>query len=422
MVRQEEWERIYKLIDSGMSVPNVAIVVGRSAPTIYRLVALGGPKKAKLNASTKLANFEEYLNKRTSDGVTNLHKLFSEIKTKGYHGSYSSLVRHLKDKEHVLNGYKPAKRFETESGEQAQVDWGSFGRIFVNGKKERLYCFVYVLGFSRAMHIEFTVRQNLQTLLECHIHAFSALGIPETIVYDNMKTVVLERIKQKSGKNRIIYHPGLIEFAKYYGFAPRAHSPYWPRSKGKVEAGVKYVRNNFMQDFQYNRRSLSLDLLNEKACDWLESTANSRIHGTTKQKPFELWLKEKSHLKFPHEHPPYQTSIFLPRNSTKDGSIQYKSNFYSVPIKYARRQLLVREVSESGVAKLEIYFKNRLVAKHFISTEKYKYIFDTEHQMEIEDKSVMNKNVKAVSGDKHVRQFARPLSYYSSLLPRAKNG
>lgn len=211
--------------------------------------------------------FREYLILRLSKGISNSQKLFSEIKDKGFDGSYATLYRYLKrdlstfwKKQYKknyqftslnsttnLNKYKRAIRFETEPGEQAQVDWGHFGEVIINGIKERLYCFVFILSYSRTSYIEFTTSQKLSVFENCHINTFKVLGIPNNIVYDNTKTVVLSNKKMPDGTRRVHLNLAFLDFANYYGFNIIVSPPYWPRNKGKVEANVKYVRNNFMQ-------------------------------------------------------------------------------------------------------------------------------------------------------------------------------
>lgn len=156
-------------------------------------------KSPKVKAPKKLVPFVDYLGQRTKAGVANIKKLYFEIKQQGYQGCYMSLYRFLKTSVKNPHALKRSQRLETGPGEQAQVDWGSFGEIEINGVAKRLYCFVYVLGFSRALYVEFTTRQNIQSLLECHIHAFEQLGIPQTVVYDNMKTVILRKEKLENG-------------------------------------------------------------------------------------------------------------------------------------------------------------------------------------------------------------------------------
>lgn len=416
MINQKEWLEIFKLVKNGFSVPSVAKKVQRSTTAIYRLIKTGGPRLIKYEDTLiprKIGRFSEYLNKRIKDGVTNINKLLFEIQNLGYTGSYSSLYKFINSRAKTERIEKASVRFETQPGEQAQVDWGSFGKIEMGGFPQRLYCFVYVLGFSRAMYIEFTVKQNLQTFQGCHIHAFEKLGIPKTIVYDNVKTVVLRRERIPGKAPRIHLNPGFSDFASYHGFEIKPCAPYWPRSKGKVEAGVKYVRNNFMEGMSFGRDFFSLEDLNDKAQKWVKNVANERIHGTTNQRPTLLWLEEKPFLSFPKDFPSYVTTPFVVRNSTKDGLIQYKSNFYSVPFEFARRKLFLKEINEGGFVFLEIYYEDKLIARHQLSNDRGKWITDEKHTLLKEKKGVNKKIYKKI---KTPFVAERPLSYYDQLI------
>src|SRR5439155_2053396 len=105
----------------------------------------------------------------------------------------------------------------------------------------KLYGFVFTLGYSRAQYLEFVLSCDMEHFLKCHLGAFAALGIPETVLYDNLKTGILGR--RPDGTPLL---PGrFADFALTYGFTPRFCQPYRPRTKGKVERTVGYVRQNF---------------------------------------------------------------------------------------------------------------------------------------------------------------------------------
>lgn len=337
--------------------------------------------------------FRKYLISRIRKGVTNGQKLFLEIRDQGFNGSYETLYRYLRSELNDywikpyrksyfyhkraginLSKYKRAIRFETGSGQQAQVDWGHFKTVILNGKKKKLYCFIFILGYSRASYIEFTTSESLPVFESCHINAFKALGIPNSIVYDNTKTAVLFNRKKKIGLNL-----NFFDFARYYGFEVIASPPYWPRNKGKVEANVKYVRNHFMQGVKFTKSISSLEEFNQQANIWINQVANNRIHGTTKERPKDRWLQEKAHLKSPYNLPDYQVSPFLVRFSTKDQFIQYKQNFYSVPKEYAWRKLFIRELNLHGNKLVNIYFQNELIAQHNLCNERGKSIENPLH-------------------------------------------
>lgn len=421
MVTQQEWTEIKELIGTGLSVPQISRELERSTTTIYRLMRLNGPRTSSARQAKKhqeVVRYKEYLSALIKKGIKNIQKLHYELTCLGFQGSYASLYQYLKSNKAEFSKYKPSRHIETEPGEQAQVDWGHFGKIEVNGQMEKLYCFVYLLAYSRVIYIEFTIRQNLKTLQQCHIHALKKQGLPRTIVYDNMKTVVLKREKNPGSKPKIHYNPAFLDFANYYGFEVIACPPYWPRAKGKVEAAVKLVRNNFMQGMQFGRDFSTLEELNQKALLWLETFANVRKHATLDAKPIDKWEEEKAFLRFPKSLPNYDLSPFVVRNSTKDGLIQYKSNFYSVPMEFARRKLLLREVNESGVSKIKIYYEDKIIATHLVSSERGKWIVEDRHLIEKHSKPRKRKLKKATKDNKRDSiAFTRSLEYYEPQIP-----
>src|SRR5947199_6201880 len=108
-----------------------------------------------------------------------------------------------------------------------QAGWAPVGR-----GEERLSVFIATLGWSRMAHVEFCDDERVETLIRCHENAFLALGgVPREVLYDNMKTVVLERNTYGRGVHR--FHAGFLDYAKHAGFLPRLCQPYRVRTKGK---------------------------------------------------------------------------------------------------------------------------------------------------------------------------------------------
>lgn len=120
-----------------------------------------------------------------------------------------------------------------------QVDWGTMR----NGRSP-LHVSVAVLGYSRMLYIEFTDNMRYDTLETCHRNVFRFFGgVPREGVYDNMKTVVLQRDAYQTGQHW--FHPSLWQFGKVMGFSPRLCRPFRAQTKGKVERMVQYTRNSF---------------------------------------------------------------------------------------------------------------------------------------------------------------------------------
>lgn len=382
--------------------------------------------------------FREYLILRIRKGVLNGQKLFLELKDQGFNGSYETLYRYLRNelgnywikpyrKSHFYNKrssinlskYKRAIRFETEPGQQAQVDWGHFKTVILNGKKKKLYCFVFILGYSRTTYIEFTTSADLSVFENCHINAFKTLGIPDGIVYDNTKTAILFNKKTPEGRRNIGLNLNFFDFARYYGFEIIASPPYWPRNKGKVEAGVKYVRNHFMQGVKFTKSVPSLTEFNKQGNIWINQVANNRVHSTTGEKPIDRWLNERVFLRFPNNLPDYQISPSVTRFSTKDQFIQYKQNFYSVPKEYAWRKLFIKEVNLQGSKLVNIYFQIELIAQHNLCSERGKSIENPLHfkkDIQYRNATIKQNHHQRNSWKNYPEIPIRPFEYYDQLL------
>lgn len=314
------------------------------------------------------------------------------------------------------NHYKPAVRVETGPGEQAQVDWGSFGTVRIHDRKEKLYAFVYILSYSRMMYVEFVVRQNLSTLENCHMNAFEKLGIPKTIRYDNMKTVVLSHKRIKDASPEIKYNPAFLDFARYYGFVAEACPPYWPRAKGKVERSIRYLRDSFIEEANIGREFISLEYLNTQVSGWLEHQS-WRTHRTLHQSPQRRYGQELPHLAMVKNVPRYCYSVLQERRSTKDGLVAFNGNLYSVPQYMAGKKCLVREMNKNGVSILEIYHEDEKIAEHVVTSQKGQWVVNSEHSLmgakSVEaDARVAVKSLKQPRNRHDIAVATRPLGYY----------
>ena len=169
--------------------------------------------------------------------ATRLHEM---LRLRGYPGSavqVRRLVRRLRPQTatHVY------RRVVTLAGEEAQVDWGTFGTVRIGHGVRAVSGFVMVLGYSRALFALFTLDQTLESFLRGHVAAFEALGgSARTLVYDNLRSAVLDR-----RGTAIQFHPRLLELAGHYHFAPRPCTPARGNEKGKVERQIQYLRHAF---------------------------------------------------------------------------------------------------------------------------------------------------------------------------------
>ena len=194
-------------------------------------------------------------------------RLYEMLRERGYAGSVVQLrrvVAHLRPPPRVEAFF----RLRTFPGEVAQVDWAHFGHLQVGRAKRPLSCFVLVLSWSRALYAEFFLDQKLESFLRGHVHALTDLGgCAREIWYDNLKTVVLERVGEA-----VRFHPRLLELAGHYHFAPKPCAPYRGNEKGRVERAIQYIRHSFFAA----RPFTSLDDLNIKLRRWRDEIAHAR--------------------------------------------------------------------------------------------------------------------------------------------------
>ena len=147
------------------------------------------------------------------------------------------------------------------------MDFAQFQTEFTDepGVIRIVWLFSLVLGHSRMMWCRFVLHQDLPTVLRCHIAAFEALGgVPQQILYDRMKTAV---IGDDAEAGHIIYNRTLLDFARHYGFLPKACRPYRAKTKGKVERPFRYVREDFFLGSQFR----DLEDLNAQLRQWLDT-------------------------------------------------------------------------------------------------------------------------------------------------------
>jgi transposase len=352
-----EWMMILELSRQGLTVAAIARETGHDRKTVRKYIARGLEPPAytpRAVVPSAIEPFAPYLRERLRDYPTlTAKRLWRELRDHGFEGGYSSVTR-------FVRGIRPPveppfeRRFETPAGRQAQVDFAFFKTTFEDAPEvERVvWLFSMVLGHSRWLWGRFVPRQDLATVLRCHVAAFASLGgVPEQILYDRMKTAILGEADAPG----IVYHPKLIALAKHYGFAPKACRPYRAQTKGKVERPYRYVR----EDFFLGRRFRDLDDLNAQFDQWREQIANRRRHGTTGRIVLEHVTEEKPALGvLPAGR--FDDVLALERRISKDGMVSVGGNLYSVPDGTRRRPVEVHLT----VDEVHILDDGRRIATH----------------------------------------------------------
>jgi len=294
MITDEVYVEIEVLRKHGLSLRKIAEEVGCAVNTVrHHLASDHLPRYMRHNKRpTKLSPFEAYLKERQASAHPAwipATVLYREIVALGYAGSRSQLRAYMHSLKPAVP-VEPVVRFETEPGDQMQVDWVEFRK-----GRHPLYAFCATLGYSRASFVEFVTDMKVDTLIACHNHAFDYFGgVPRRVLYDNMKTVVLERDASGEGGHR--FHAGFLDYARHCGFVIKLCRPYRAKTKGKVERFNGYLRRSFYIPLasQLKQGGLTVDVVtaNTAVLRWLNDIANERIHGTTQERPSKRLREE----------------------------------------------------------------------------------------------------------------------------------
>jgi transposase len=270
----------------------------------------------------------------------------------GFIGSYHAVqrfIRNLKNKSKkvtVILDFKP--------GENAQVDFGAGPKLKngVTGEILSTWIFVMVLSFSRHMYAEIVLRQDVETWLGCHRRAFQWFnGFTKNVTIDNAKCAITKACYYDPIAQR-----SYAEFAEGYGFIISPCPPRDPQKKGRVESGVKYVKNRFLplRNFQ------NLADANQQLKAWILETAGNRIHGSTYEKPLTLFTQTEKVFLNPLPDNPPELAYWQKVKLHGDCHIQFLKCRYSAPYRFVGQILWLR-ASETTV---RLYQDHHLVAVH----------------------------------------------------------
>ena len=347
-------KQLYELHGEGRSIRGIARDIGVSRNSVRKYLRSPHVPRARPRPArpSKLDPYKAYVQRRLSDGLENCVVLLREVRAQGYSGRYTILKDYVQPMRRRRQP-EATMRFETAPGEQAQIDWGSFSYVTENGRKRRVWAFVMVMSWSRAIYVEFVRRTDVATFIRCHVNALAYFGgVPRRCLYDNAKVVVVGR----DDAGRPQWNQRFLDFALRVGFDIRLCQPYRAQTKGRMESGVKYVRRNFWPAARFTDDAE----LNRQAMEWCESVANDRVHGTTRQRPKELLAKEQSHL-LPLAEPARLTPFLREeRKVGRDGYVQWDSAWYGVPWTWATQTVQVA----STLGMVEIWAGDQRVAIH----------------------------------------------------------
>ena len=268
---------------------------------------------------------------KAGNGPTAIHAWLRENRA-GFEGSLSAVKRFCQrlHKQGVLKPQDVDIPIVTQPGWDAQVDFGYVGMLPdpMTGEVRKAWVFVMVLGHSRLMFARVVFSQDQATWLDLHHRAFEALGgVPQVLVPDNLKAAVI-RAAFKADELCVL-NRAYREQARHYGFRIDPTPAYQPEKKGKVESGVKYVKNAF---FKPREGELGdLDEANRRLDAWVRDVANQRVHGTTKEVPADAFIQREKDALLGLPDTPYVPVLWHRATVRRDCHVPFEKRLYSVP-------------------------------------------------------------------------------------------
>ncbi len=264
----------------------------------------------------------------------------------------------------------------TGPGEEAQVDFGYLGKFQLDGKQVKTWVFCMILSHSRYAFYTIVTEQTVASFIKCHQLAFDFFGgTSSKILIDNLGAGVLQADYYQSEFQQVYK-----AFADYHGIAIVNARPHRPQQKGKVEAGIKYVKRSFLPTVSTN----DFLMLKTALATWNETVCNRRLHGTTRKTPEIIFLKEEKSQLFSLPREKFRVQQLEKRKVDNYGHIYYLYNFYSVPFYYSGEELCIEQ--DNGL--LKIYKDDLLVTTHIVDPRKGQFItFDSHRPYEKQAKT-----------------------------------
>jgi transposase len=363
--------------------------------TVARVLAQAGLPRIGRQRSSRIDPYLPFILQTLEKFPTlTASRLYAMVRERGFVGGPD----HFR---HVIACHRPHSKTEaylrlrTLPGEQGQVDWGHFGQLIIGRALRPLMAFVIVLSYSRDIFLRFFLNACLENFLRGHVGAFSTWrGLPRVLLYDNLKSVVLER-----QGDAIRFHPTLLDFARHYRFEPRPVAVARGNEKGRVERAIRYVRDSFFAA----RSFVDIDDLNAQADAWCRGiAADRRCPGEVTLTVREAFAQEAPRLLVLPDNP-YPLHERVAVIARKTPYVRFDLNDYSIPHTHVRRTLtLLADLEE-----VRILDGQQVIACHPRSYDKGAQVEDPAH-------------IAALVAEKHAARRHRATDQLAAAAPAAE--
>jgi transposase len=306
-----------------------------------------GPREG---APKVMDGHEDVADRLLRKGVINSSVIFDALVDNGYRGGLTTVKNYIREHESLVPPKRATSlargtgmRYETRPGELFQMDWGFTVVVDPCLVRYRLACFAMICHHCGMPYVEFFTNARQENLFIGMTHGFEELGVPESVMTDNMKSV----IDHRDAEGRPVWNAEYAQFMEHVGFRTILCKPRHPFTKGKVERLVGFVKGNFLagRDF-YNVTELNLE-----AAGWCREQS-SRIRRALGHAPLAAHSDQCVPALRPLEVDEGIWRYLCPRRRVSfDGFVCYEGRRFGVPLWSGAK--VVRVCREGGL--LHVY-------------------------------------------------------------------
>ena len=275
--------------------------------------------------------------------------------------SYSSFKRFVRKNSIAISPQKATCRIEVDAGQEVQVDYAKMGILYdpLAGKNRTVYAFIATLSHSRHKFVQFVFKQDQASFVGSHVKMFEYFnGVPCRILIDNLKSGVIKPDLYDPRLNRTYR-----EMAEHYGCFIDPCRVRHPQDKGKVERDVQTVRQQYCKLLVLHP-AMDIAQLNSQIKKWSAEDYGQKEHGTTRLKPFLVFVDKEQPALIPLPAGPFETAQWKEATVHPDHYIQFNKKAYSAPHAYVGKKVWVKATDKI----LQIYFQDRLIKQHVITS------------------------------------------------------
>jgi transposase len=295
-------------------------------------------------------------------------RIFERLKAEhGYDGGYTIVKDAVRDLK--LSRREVFLPLQHDPGE-AQVDFG-YCYVDIAGEREQVVIFVLSLPYCDAVYCQVFPRECSEVFLEGHVRAFRFFGgVPRRISYDNTKVAVAKIVGSRERERT-------KEFQRLVGhflFEPHFCLVRRPNEKGHVERLVDYARRRSLVPIPQVR---SLEELNQHLESWCRRDLEQTARKQSVPKRARLIDDQAAFLALPELD--FESRRIVPGQADSLSLVTFDRNQYSVPTRYAHRDVIV----VAAIEELRIVFEDRLIAQHARCWDRDQTFFEPVHYLEL---------------------------------------